>query len=82
METNGTDAEARKIRALGPAIHLANDMDRVSRVRDGELLFLAKRDREVDIEVSLVDVAPRLAEDLWGNVDRGTDERDDSRHAR
>jgi len=68
VETNGSDAEARKIRALGPAIHLANDMDRVSRVRDGELLFLAKRDREVDIEVSLVDVAPRLAEDLWGNV--------------
>jgi len=39
LEVSGTDAEARKIRALGPAIHLANDMDRVARVRDGELLF-------------------------------------------
>lgn len=68
LEANGPDAEARKIRALGPAIHLANDMDRVARIRDGELLFLAKRDREVDIEVSLVDVAPRLAEDLWRHV--------------
>ena len=68
LEANGPDAEARKIRALGPAIHLANDMDRVARIRDGELLFLAKRDREVDIEVSLVDVAPRLAEDLWSHV--------------
>jgi ATP-dependent DNA helicase DinG len=40
----------------------------VARVRDGELLFLAKRDREVDIEVSLVDVAPRLADELWSHV--------------
>ncbi len=67
-ETNGADAEARKIRALGPAIHLANDLERISKLRDGELLYLAKRDREVDVEVSLVDVAPRLREDLWGNV--------------
>jgi ATP-dependent DNA helicase DinG len=68
LEVGGTDAEARKIRALGPAIHLANDMDRVSRLRDGELLYLVRRDREVDIEVSLVDVAPRLAEELWTKV--------------
>ncbi len=68
LDTSGPDAEARKIRALGPAIHLANDMDRVARVRDGELLYLAKRDREVDIEVSLVDVAPRLADELWAHV--------------
>jgi ATP-dependent DNA helicase DinG len=68
LETNGADADARKIRALGPAIHLANDMDRVARIRDGELLYLAKREREVDIEVSLVDVAPRLADDLWSHV--------------
>jgi ATP-dependent DNA helicase DinG len=68
VQTNGPDAEARKIRALGPALHLANDIERVARVRDGELLFLAKRDREVDVEVSLVDVAPRLADDLWSNV--------------
>ncbi len=68
VETAGADAEARKIRGLGPAIHLANDLERVGKIRDGELLFLARRDREVDIEVSLVDVGPRLQEDLWENV--------------
>jgi ATP-dependent DNA helicase DinG len=45
-----------------------NDLDRVSKLRDGELLYLSKRDREVDIEVSLVDVGPRLHDDLWGSV--------------
>jgi ATP-dependent DNA helicase DinG len=68
LTTGGADAEARKIRALGPAIHLANDLARVNNVRAGELLFLSKRDREVDVEISLVDVGPRLADDLWGNV--------------
>jgi len=68
LVTSGADAEARKIRALGPAIHLANDLARVDNVRTGELLFISKRDREVDVEISLVDVGPRLADDLWGNV--------------
>ena len=68
LEANDADSDARKIRALGPGIHLMNDLDRVSRIRDGELLYLAKRDRDVDIEVSLVDVGPRLRDDLWGNV--------------
>lgn len=68
IEPGGADNEARKIRALGPAIHLANDLARVNRVRDGELLFLSKRDREVDVEISLVDVGPRLRDDLWGTV--------------
>jgi ATP-dependent DNA helicase DinG len=67
-ETSSADAEFRKVRALGPAIHLANDLDRVNRVKDGELLFLSRRDREIDIEISLVDVGPRLRDDLWGNV--------------
>ena len=68
LTTSGADEEARKIRALGPAIHLANDLARVNNVRTGELLFISKRDREVDVEISLVDVGPRLADDLWGNV--------------
>jgi ATP-dependent DNA helicase DinG len=66
--TTSADGEARKIRALGPAIHLANDLARVSSIKDGELLYLARREREVDIEVSLVDVGPRLADELWSNV--------------
>ncbi|HUV57853.1 MAG TPA: ATP-dependent DNA helicase [Acidimicrobiales bacterium] len=68
LPTDGADEEARKIRALGPAVHLANDLERVNNVRDGELLYLARRDREVDLEISLVDVAPRLREDLWSSV--------------
>jgi ATP-dependent DNA helicase DinG len=68
LETPSSDAEFRKVRTLGPAIHLANDLDRVNKVRDGELLFLSRRDREIDVEISLVDVGPRLRDDLWGNV--------------
>lgn len=68
LETPSSDAEFRKVRAVGPAIHLANDLDRVNRVKDGELLFLSRRDREIDIEISLVDVGPRLRDDLWGHV--------------
>ncbi len=66
--TSGAEGEARRIRALGPAVHLGNDLERVAKVRDGELLYLTKRDREVDIEISLVDVGPRLRDDLWGSV--------------
>ena len=68
LSTDGPESEARRVRALGPAIHLSNDLDRVHQVRDGELLFLAKRDREVDVEISLIDVGPRLRDDLWGSV--------------
>ncbi|HUY16037.1 MAG TPA: ATP-dependent DNA helicase [Acidimicrobiales bacterium] len=68
LETASSDAEFRKVRALGPAIHLANDLERVNKVKDGELLFLSRRDREIDVEISLVDVGPRLRDDLWGNV--------------
>ncbi len=60
--------EFRKVRTLGPAVHLANDLDRVNRVKDSELLYLTRRDREVEIEISLVDVGPRLKDDLWGRV--------------
>ena len=68
LESTSPETEFRKVRALGPAIHLANDLDRVNKVKDGELLFLSRRDREIDIEISLVDVGPRLRDDLWANV--------------
>ncbi len=32
------------------------------------MLFLTRRDREIDIEISLVDVGPRLRDELWSNV--------------
>lgn len=68
LPTASVDAEFRKTRALGPAIHLANDLARVNNVKDSELLYLSRRDREVDIEISLVDVGPRLRDELWSNV--------------
>lgn len=68
MATGSADEEARKIRALGPGTHLANDLERIANVKNGELLYLVRRDREVDLEISLVDVAPRLRDDLWGDV--------------
>ena len=68
LPTASADAEFRKVRALGPAIHLANDLARASNVKDSELLYLSRRDREIDVEISLVDVGPRLRDELWGNV--------------
>jgi ATP-dependent DNA helicase DinG len=68
LATENADAEARRVRALGPAVHLGNDLARINKIRDGELLFLDRREREVTIEISLIDVGPRLIDDLWGNV--------------
>jgi ATP-dependent DNA helicase DinG len=68
LHTEGSDGEARRVRALGPAVHLGNDLERVNKIRDGELLFLDRREREITIEISLIDVGPRLHDDLWGNV--------------
>ncbi|MDE3009048.1 MAG: ATP-dependent DNA helicase [Acidobacteriota bacterium] len=62
------DEEARKTRVLGPTVHVLNDLERLRRVRGEELLFLSKRGNDVDLELSLIDVGPRLAEDLWGQV--------------
>ncbi len=67
-EVSGPDEEARKIRALGPGVHLANDLARVAHPQVGEILYLSRREREIDLEVNLVDVGPRLQEDLWGQV--------------
>jgi ATP-dependent DNA helicase DinG len=68
LATEGAEAEARRVRALGPAVHLGNDLERTNKVRDGELLFLDRRDREITIEISLIDVGPRLHDELWANV--------------
>ena len=68
LETSGPEDEARKIRALGPGVHLANDLARIAHPQKGEILYLSRREREIDLEVNLVDVGPRLREDLWGHV--------------
>ena len=68
LPTTSADEEFRKVRALGPAVHLANDLDRVGNVKDSELLYLTRSDREVEVAISLVDVGPRLRHDLWPQV--------------
>ncbi|MBW4030354.1 MAG: ATP-dependent DNA helicase [Acidobacteria bacterium] len=68
LETAGAEDEARKIRTLGPGVHLASDLARVANPQKGEILYLSRRDREVELEVNLVDVGPRLREELWGQV--------------
>ena len=68
LEVSGPDGEFRRTRALGPAIHLAGDLARLTQVGEDELVFLSRRDREIDVELSLVEVGPRLASELWGAV--------------
>ena len=68
LQTTGGDDEARKIRTLGPGVHLSNDLARVAHPAKGEILYLSRRDKEIDLEVNLVDVGPRLHDELWGNV--------------
>ena len=67
-EASPADERARRVRALGPAVHLHNDLLRLDDVGDDELVFLVRREREVEIELSLIDVGPRLAADLWPHV--------------
>lgn len=64
----GPEAEARKIRTLGPGVHLSGVLERFTSPQRGELLYLVKREREIDLELSIIDVAPRLQEELWGEV--------------
>ncbi len=68
LPSAGPDDEARKIRTLGPGVHLSNDVARVAHPQKGEILYLSRRDREIELEVNLVDVGPRLADELWSNV--------------
>ncbi len=60
--------EIRRQRALGPTVHLANDVARMREVALDELVYLTRRDKDVDLELSLVDVGPRLRKDLWPTV--------------
>jgi ATP-dependent DNA helicase DinG len=68
LQPSGAEDEARKIRTLGPGVHLGNDLARVAHPAKGEILYLSRRDKEIDLEINLVDVGPRLHDDLWGNV--------------
>jgi len=60
--------EAHKARVLGPGVHLQGDIERLTHLKSGELLYLTKRDREIELELSLVDIAPLLRQELWGSV--------------
>ncbi len=60
--------EFRRKRALGPAVHLANDIQRLRTVGADELLYLTSRDREVRLELALIEVGARLESLLWNEV--------------
>lgn len=68
IKTDNPDATAKIQRATGPLMHLLNDLIRLRSVKSGELLFLVKGEREVRIEISLIDVGDRLADELWSEV--------------
>ncbi len=68
IKTENADALAKVQRATGPLVHLLNDLIRVRSVKSGELLFLVKGEREVKLEISLIEVGDRLAEELWSEV--------------
>lgn len=68
LPSDTPDQDARKTRTLGQALHLSNDLDRLFSIRKGELLYLIRRDKGIDLELSIVDVGPRLKDELWGDV--------------
>lgn len=68
LPSDTPDQDARKTRTLGQALHLSNDLDRLFSIRKGELLYLVRRDKGIDLELSIVDVGPRLKDELWGDV--------------
>ncbi len=71
LRVRSSDASAddlRRQRAAAPAQQLTNDLIRLRSVNADELLWLTKRDKEVDLELSLVDVGPRLRLELWPAV--------------
>ncbi len=70
LRVSGGANEQRRLRALGPAIHLQNDLTRLrgGADEDDELVYLSRRERDVQIELSIIDVGPRLADELWSHV--------------
>ena len=68
LATTDLAHEFRRKRALGPAIHLAGDLQRLRQTSDDELVYLVAHEREVTVELALIDVGPRLEELLWGTV--------------
>ena len=67
LTDNAVD-ENRRLQVLGPAVHLTNDLLRLSKAGSDELLWLTKSEREVTIELSLIDVGPRLRDELWAST--------------
>ena len=69
--------DAAKIRAQGPLTQLQGDLARLLKLqkkhaenkgRQDELIYLVKREREIELELSIIDVGPILQDELWGEV--------------
>jgi ATP-dependent DNA helicase DinG len=61
------DDDARS-RALGPATHLLGDIDRLLHVRTSEVIYLRRDERQISINLALIEVGDLLAESLWPEV--------------
>ena len=68
LPSDDADDEAKRIRTTGPGVHLQGDLQRLTSLQKGELLYLVRRDKEIELELSIVDIAPRLRNELWGEV--------------
>jgi ATP-dependent DNA helicase DinG len=66
--TDNAEDENRRLQTQGPLTHLANDLIRLNKVGKDELIWLTRNDKEITIELSLVDVGPRLRDELWGST--------------
>ncbi|MBU6495320.1 MAG: ATP-dependent DNA helicase [Acidobacteria bacterium] len=65
---DSSGAEARRARALGPAQHALTDLTRLLEATSGELVYLTRSDRDLVLELNVLDLGPRLREDLWSAV--------------
>ncbi len=66
--TDSAHAEARRARALGPTQHVLGDLGRLLSATSGELVYLTRSDREVGLELNVLDLGPRLRDELWPGV--------------
>jgi ATP-dependent DNA helicase DinG len=68
IEPTGKAAVLAQSQALGPAVHLLGEYDRVTQAEGNELVWLSRSGVEVELKVSLVNVGALLLKILWGEV--------------
>ncbi len=64
----GERANARFRRAAGPLAQLLVDMRRLVAPGDGDVAYLTERERDITVDLAVVDPGPLLADTLWPGV--------------